>query len=113
MKFEKMITVKVNAEPTSEEWFVELYDEAKETNVNLGWIKTPSCATYEECLTVVPDEYKKIVEKTFAQPLEKKYKKAPKQFWSFREENAEGKLQQVTLCHYYHFDFDYTTHVNF
>ena len=113
MKFSKTITVKVNAEPTSEEWFVELYDEAKETNENLGWIRTPSCTTYEECFALVPNEYKDLVRKTFAQPLAKKYKKTPEQFWSLREINKYGKIQQITICHYYHFDFDYTTHVSF
>jgi hypothetical protein len=58
MKFEKLITVEIEAEPTSEEWFIEVYSKS------LGdWIKTKSYPTFEEAFAEVPNAYKEIVKR--------------------------------------------------
>lgn len=114
MKFSKTITVEINAEPTSEEWFVELYDSTKvyDETTDYGIIKTEHFTTYEELFKAVPKEYKELVAKAFASPLEKKYKNAQHQFWTIREETEEAEIQ-ISLCHYYHFEADYSTHIKF
>jgi len=107
MKFEKLITVEIEAEPTSEEWFIEVYSKS------LGdWIKTKSYPTFEEAFAEVPNTYKEIVKRAFAQKLERKYRKSQHQFWGLTDLQDEDE-PSVCIAHYYHFEMDYSTHIKF
>lgn len=107
MKFKKLITVEIEAEPTSEEWFIEVYSKS------LGdWIKTKSYPTFEEAFAEVPNAYKEIVKRAFAQKLEKKYRKSQHQFWGLTDLQDEDE-PSVCIAHYYHFEMDYSTHIRF
>lgn len=107
MKFSKMINVEIEAEPISEEWFIQIMSSD-------GNYETKHYATYKEAFDELPEEYKGITERAFAQKLNKKYKNSMKQFWTLYEHNADhADYQQACICHYYHFEFDFSTHVKF
>lgn len=105
MKFSKTITVEIEAEPTSEDWFIECSND----NTSFNTLYYP---TFEEAFNALPEEFKDLARRAFAQPLSKKEKKATNQYWVLYDHAAENR-PQVCICHHYHFDFDFTTHVEF
>lgn len=107
MKFEKMIMVTTEAEPTSEEWFIEIMGAEIET------IKTPKRETFEKSFEDVPEEFQDIVKECSKQKLHKSYINKPKQFYSLIRHYGSTSWVQVEICHYYHFEMEYTTTVKF
>ena len=107
MKFSTTVTVKVEAEPTSETWNIWVID-SECNKPDFKEHKDKWYPTYAEAFAALPEEFRDSVTEIFNQPLDKKYKKSSKQYWS-------GYTDKFYVCisHHYHYEMDFTKHIKF
>lgn len=107
MKFSTMVSVEVEAEPTSETWNIWVVEDGREC-LTPKEHKDKWYPTYAEAFSAVPEEFRDAVSEIFNKPLERKYKKSCHQYWS----GFAGEFF-VSISHHYHYEMDFSKHVKF